>query len=565
MARFDFPHVILLSVSAIGLLLAPWVPSAAEHRFPREPPNPQTSPDSITYGVVWDPPEHPGPTLRQLNRISEMGATAIRLTSLPSTDAVFARADSLELRLFVDLPVSYVAAGHLADSLSAARPVLNQLLRVANRFSSLQAIGLGRYIDTTEPETCSVLSKWDRRISKDHPAVQTYYVTPFAASADACADAVDTPLFSPRGQPAPIERWRTWSSESSTVELGALGTWVTPTAASGLRVPHSPERQARYLENALSKFRDSRQPSPTTVFVYRWQDQAPPVLESRRYGLYDDQGRARPAADVVEGFYTGTQQTFAFSSGSPPTNTPVAYILLGWGLITVVGSLYAHTPFVRRTVYRYFAAHGFYRDAVREGRETSLAINLLLFAILGLAAGVIGAVCARVAGEQPATELVVAALPSLLRTAASSVLAEPVLLGTLLGGGFLLLLGSWTTILVLVGRFIGSLSVAQALMVVVWPCWPILIGMVLALVAATAPPLSYGSLGLLLLGGGFVAAATITARVLRDFRRVSNLPVPLVSLLALPSPLVLLLLAGLYLIAHYDLSMTFLWHLASRT
>lgn len=565
MARFDSPLVILLSVSIAGLFLAPWGASTAEHRFPTNPSPPQASPDSVTYGVVWEPPEHPGPTLRQLNRISEVGATAVRLTSLPQTDTVFARADSLNLRLFVDLPVSYVPAASVEDSLSAARPVLDRLLRIANQFSSLQAIGLGRYIDTTEPATCSVLSNWSTRISKDQPQLQTYYVTPFTARVDVCAEAVDTPLFSPRGHPTPIKRWRTWSTESSTVQLGALGTWVSPTAASGLQVPHSPERQARYLENALASLHDSPPSTPSTVFVYRWRDRMPPLLEPRRYGLYDDEGRARPAADVVEGFYTGSQRTFAFSSGSSPTDTPIAYILIGWGLIAVLGSLYARTPFVRRTVYRYFAAHGFYRDAIRKGRETSLSINLLLLGILGIAVGVIGAVCARIVVEQPATDLVVAALPSLLHTVVSSVLAKPVLAGILFGGIFLLLLGSWTTILAVVGRLRGSLSVAQVVMVVVWPCWPILIGMILVLVAATAPPLSYGSLGLLLLGGGVATTVAITARVLRDFRRVSTLPTPLVSLLAVPSPLFLLLLTGLYLIAHYNLSVTFLWHLAFQT
>lgn len=517
------------------------------------------------YGVVWEPPEHVGPTLRQLRKISEAGATAIRLTALPPTDTVFARADSLELRLYADLPVSTVPAADLEDSLSAATPTLERLLSIADRFTSLRAIGLGRNVDTTQPATCSLLSEWSRRISTEHPDLQTYYVTPFVASADVCADAVDTPLYSPRGHSDPIERWRQWQSETSTVQLGALGTWTNPTSARGLRVPHSPERQARYLERALSSLDDSLQSSPSAVFVYRWQDQTPPILESRRYGLYDDRGHARPAADVLEGFYTGTQRTFAFSAGSPPTETPVPYIFVAWGLIALLGTLYAHNPFVRRTVYRYFAAHGFYRDAIRKGRETSLSINLLLFVVLGLAVGVIGASCARIVVEQPTTELVVAALPVLLRTALSSVLSEPVVAGILTGGGFLVLLGGWTALLVLVGRLNGSLSLPQALMVVIWPCWPVILGMILVLVAATAPPFSYGSLALLLGAGAAVTAVAITVRVLRDFRRVSALPTPLVSLLALPSPLFLLLLATLYLVAHYNLSISFLWHLASQT
>jgi hypothetical protein len=465
----------------------------------------------------------------------------------------------------VDLPVSYVSASALRDSLASASPVLDRIRRLARRHRSVQYVGLARYADTTVPAACSALSEWTSRLHKAATPLRTYYVTPFPATADRCRASVDRPLLDGRAFPNPAATWAAESPDTAVVGLGALGTWTRPGTASGLRVPHSPERQARTLERSLSHLLDSLQTTPPALFVYRWQDRTAAPLPNRRYGLHDASGTRRPAANVVEGFYTGDQRVFAFPAGTAPPSAPHGLLLLGWGLIALIAGAYAQSPFVRQTAARYFAAHGFYRDAVQKGREVSLLINGGLLLLAATAIGLMATVLAHLAAAQPVTEHVVAALPGPVGASLAVGITNPILAGTAAGGLTLFLLGGWTITLVLAARSHTSFSMSQGLMLVVWPCWPVLLGVIVALLAVTQPPTSPAVLGLLLLGGGLVTMGLVTTRVLRDYGAVSTVPASLLVPLVLTSPLVLLLLAFFLFLVQYDVPISLLWHLLTRT
>ncbi|WP_263785468.1 hypothetical protein [Salinibacter grassmerensis] len=511
---------------------------------------------------MWTPPSRPDSVLRQLDRIDRSGATAVRLTRLPSAP-IAARADSLGLRLYVDLPVEAVSASWSDGARPRADASLDRLLSLANRHASITHVGLARGVNTTAPRTCDRLRRWADRIRDQSPSLQTYYVTPFIPSADQCAGAVDHPLLDLRGHPRPTDRWHAWRAQTASVGIGALGTWTRPDAPAGLRVPHSAERQARYLETTLSRLLDSTRAAPPVVFVARWQDDHASLLPARRYGLHDAAGTPRPAAKVVRGIYSGTQRTFAFPDGSAPTGT-YGLVLGGWGLVAVLGLLYAGSLFVRETAVRYFTAPGFYRDALQDGREVSSGANGLLLSLVGGSLGVAAARTAQLAAAQPETERVLAALPRIVGTALAPGIEHPVLAGLAVGGGALALLLLWMGALVATARLGTRFTVAQGLMLVTWPCWPVLLASPIALAAGPHAPLSPSLFGLVLLGGGTLALISVTLRVLFDYWQVTDAPAwtsfPLVAL----SPLALvgtsLLVAG-----QYGVSFSLLWRLAVYT
>ncbi|MEF8938869.1 MAG: hypothetical protein V5A22_03420 [Salinivenus sp.] len=513
---------------------------------------------------MWRPPSASGPALRQLRRIAATGATALRLVGPLPADPVFARADTLGLALFVDLPVAYVSAAALRDSLRAARPVLERLRRLAGQHPSLRAVGLARGANTSAPAACAPLRTWTQKIQDWSSSPSTYYVTPFPASADRCGAAVDRVLLDTRARPDPAARLSRWQAADAATGLGALGTWVRPGVGTGLRVPHSPERQARYLETALNNVIGRSSP-PAPVFVYRWRDGDRPALPTRRHGLRAADGTARPAARVLEGVYRGTQRVFAFPDGATPSRTPLVPLLLGWGILGLLGGLYTQSSFVRQTLSRYFTAHGFYRDAVREGRDVGRIETLLLLGAVGAAMGIIGALAARLAAPQVETGLFVEALPSALQSPLGAALAHPAATGLVVGGGSVVLLFGWGLLLVAVARLERPFTAVQGIVLVTWPCWPALLGMMVALVAATDPPASPGVLGLVLFVGGLGTTAAVSARVLRDFWAVSRVDLPWVFVLALPSPLVLLGVAATICILEYEVPLRLLWHLLTRT
>jgi hypothetical protein len=281
--------------------------------------------------------------------------------------------------------------------------------------------------------------------------------------------------------------------------------------------------------------------------------------------LHDAAGTPRPAAEVLGGFYTDRQRVFAFPSGTAPSSTPVGSILLSWLLVALLAGLYARNPFVRQTIPRYFAAHGFYRDAVREGRDVGPIENLVLLGGVGIALGIVGTLTAQIAAPQPETALILEALPTDLRAAIATGFTHPSLTGLVVGTLTVLLLLVWNGLLVLTAQLEGSFSMAQGLMLITWPCWPALLGMLIALVAAIRPPVSTGLLGLILLFGGGGAILAVTIRVLRDYWIISGVSLPWVLLMLLPSPLVLTLLGLGLLDTVYDLPVSLLWHLATRT
>ncbi|MFB6230002.1 MAG: hypothetical protein ABEL04_02505 [Salinibacter sp.] len=503
----------------------------------------------------------PDSALRELARIDALGATAVRLTRLPSRP-VAARADTLGLRLFVDLPVSYVAAPRLSDALAQVAPTLDRLVTLARKHASITHVGLAHTTNTTVPAACETLGRWTERVHDREPSLRTYYVTPFAAAVDRCADAVDHPLVDVRASTRPVARWEAWRARSAPVGIGAVGTWVRPSAAPGLRVPHSPERQARYLERVLSQVLDSTQSPPPVVFIARWKDRASPVLPSRRYGLHAPDGTPRRAAGVARGLYTGTQRVFAFPAGPRPNTDALGLLVLGWGLVALLGGLYARHLFVRRTVARYFTAPGFYRDALREGHDLPSGTNgALLGAVVG-ALGLTGVRAARLAAGQPGTGRVLAAVPSGLRTVLAGGIEHPRMTGIIVGGVVLGLLLIWMTALVAVARRWTQFSPAQGLMLLAWPCWPAFVALPVALAAAPDSLLSPSLLALFLLIGGGFTLVYFTARVLFDYWIVTGLPGSVVVLLAVPSPLILGTGPLFVLAWQYGVPLRLLWHLA---
>ncbi len=557
----------VLSHALFLLLVGLFLPKMLPQRLASAQDVPsKTSSDAPDLGVVWTPSTAPDSALAALNRIAATGATAVRLTHLPADAAAAAiatRADSLGLRLYVDLAVGAGSALRPDEARPQADASLDRLRSLANRHASITHVGLARGASTTGARRCDRLRRWTERIHDASASLHTYYVTPFAPAADRCADAVDQPLVDLRSHPNPLDRWERWQTQTDSVGIGALGTWVDPDAASGLRVPHSADRQARYLETALSRLLDSTRAAPPVVFVARWQDEDASLLPSRRYGLHDTAGTPRPAATVVRGLYSGTQRTFAFPDGSAPPGT-YGLVLVGWGLVAVLGLLYARGLFVRETAVRYFTTPGFYRDALRDGREVSFGANSLLLGLVGGSLGVTAARMAQLAAAQPETERVLAALPQVVGTALGPGLEHPTLAGVAVGGGTLVLLLLWTGAGVTMARLGTRFSMAQGLMLVTWPCWPVLLAPPIALATGPGAPLSPSLFALVLLGGGTLVLLSVTLRVLFDYWRVTDAPawtlLPFVAL----SPLVLVG-ASLLVAARYGVSLSVLWRLAVYT
>ena len=352
------------SISAM-LLLALWLSAGTGPEARAQlPPVP---------GVVWSPPDDPAQASDDLRRLHEAGFRAVR-TPLLRDEALLTLADTLGLQLFQDLPLAYVPGAVLDDTLAYGLRVLERALNQARNHSSARHFGLTQQSDTSDPRACAFIERLAERLRRT-PNSRSYYLTLFI-EADRCAGAVDLVLLDARDAAAParlVARWHRAHPEVP-VGIGALGTWVDPSARPGLHVPHSPEAQARYLERHLrTLFADTTQ--VPYVFVERWRDveealpspalsRTAPTLRS--YGLHDQTRTPRPAFDVVTGFIADRQTTFAFPTGTAPSPSAPWATLVGWFVLVLVGGSYAASSRFRYMVPRYFRAHVFYRDSIRD-------------------------------------------------------------------------------------------------------------------------------------------------------------------------------------------------------
>lgn len=514
------------------------------------------------HGVVWTPPSSSPAAQGALRRIQGMGATAVRLTRPVDDPEVLTLADTLGLSLYVDLPVAYLSAGALADTVAFARRQVDRVLAHAQQHSSLRAIGLARAADTTTPHACSYFEALAQYV-RSRSRLQTYYVTPFQPSTDACGVHVDEVLLDVVDASDPLDRWNQGEQTHAAVGVGAVGRGVRPGAGEGLHVPHSPERQARYLERFLPSLLERA--GGSVLFVYRWRDRTEGGT-MRHYGLHSEDGRRRPAARVVEGIFTGRQTTFAFPQGTAPATGAPWLVVIGWGLVAGLGGLYAQYGRVRRTLGRYFLSHEFYRDSVRRGRDLMPEVSVVLLVSAMCALGIGAMVVVRALATEPSMRHVLVVLPDALRLVATRWITAPVTYGVEVGVGGGLLLSAWGLGLGAAARPWGGISSSQVLMLMAWPQWPALFGMGAALVLAVQGVDAHGGrIAATLAGTGFLLSAWITIRVLWDYVAVSDVPWPAAWGLFLVSPPVVLLIGTGGMVLHYDIPLGFFYRLMALT
>lgn len=522
-----------------------------------------------TYrGVVWDPPTDPVQAEATMRQMHAMGVNAIRMPLLRD-ERLLTLADTLGLHLFQELPLDYLSAEALRDTLGYATRLLELVLNDARAHPSVRHIGLARHSDTSDSTACAFFEQLTRRVREQGPeGSQTFYLTSFT-DADRCADAVDLVLLDVRDAEAPLAALAGWQGP---VGIGALGTWVSR-KGEGVRRAHTAEAQARYLETHLGALLEAPGSLATAVFVYRWRDKqtARPDLRAditspyhHRYGLFDASGTARPAAAVVEGIYTGAQAVFALPTGAPPAPSAVWSVLMGWGVVILLGVSYAVSPRLRFMAPRFFIAPGFYRESIREGRDIILWTSVTMLVVMALSVGVWGTLLLEVLRHTEAFHVLYREVPLGLQTTGATLLAQPWLLVLLLGCIYALGVAVWATLLAVAARNRHPLVPGQVLMLVLWPTWPMLLLMVGAMVVRLLPPddAVYGALGLL--GAGILTALYAHARALFDYRNVTRASGALSLILAFASPFTLFLIIGGFSLLEVREQVSLVWHLFTR-
>ncbi len=523
---------------------------------------------SLRLGTTWAAPDDMQEARQDLIAIREAGFVAVRSRPLPAAD-LYSVADSLDLSLYIDLPVRAMPAGDLADTLSFARTQLTDILFLAQRYPSIRAVGLADIVDTSVPVACSYfrdLLAPPRTEGTLRPAF--YYTTRFVEG-DRCGETVDFVLFDLLD--ADISRIESVTEWAATSEMrtgvGAVGTWTDLDLQNrGLRNVRSPESQARYLEKVLRSLTASG--DLEVVFVHRWRDpistdDAFADLIQRRYGLHNSSGGPRPALEVASGFASGRQVVFAFDVGLERPSPWIWMIILGWVILAGLGLTYATSPRMRHMVPRYYMSHGFFREAVVSGRESLVGETIAILFAVSLGCGMLLTVLLSEISFLPVFTVGRSWMTPEVRDFIGAILDQRWTLMVMLASAYALVAVVWTSVLSFLSRKRQTLLPAQVMMLVVWPQWTLLVLLLVAPAIAVSPPAARLEVSALALVGVFVLLCLSLWRTVYDYWQCSRVAVGLLLLGVALHPVLLLTAYGLFLITRHEDAADYLRHLAT--
>ena len=143
--------------------------------------------------------------------------------------------------------------------------------------------------------------------------------------------------------------------------------------------------QGRFFESRFNILKDDK--NLTVVFVDRWRDVSPD--KPYGYGLMSNLNKSRPAREVVSGVFSGRQTVFAFPSVPEKQQSFPWETAIGWLMLLGFSVYYTNAPRFRRLFPRYFSAHAFYCDGLRNGRDVLPGATLILAFSEALSLGVV--------------------------------------------------------------------------------------------------------------------------------------------------------------------------------
>ncbi len=521
-------------------------------------------------GLIWQEPQDVRRAESDLLEMSRMGVEAVR-TNIVRNEQLLYHADSLGILFFQDLPVRYLPAQSLVDTVGYAARLIELIAARARLHPSARYFGLATMSDTSDPAACPYFEQLTARVKERVPSGKTYYITPYVEG-EQCAGNVDFVLLNTLGTAPPLQmlrRWHTAETRSTPVGLASLGIAFLPEARRSGESPVPLEAQARYVENILDSLLQ-RQPAAVTaaVFVHRWRDLPDSLGQEARVpppGLNSAQGKRRPLYDVVSGMYSGRQMVFAFNSVQTSGSGWSWRILLGWAAVAALAIAYASSPRLRSTVPRYFGAHAFYRDAIREGRDILLGSSALILLVVSLAAGLAAAALFEQIQAGPVFTLIVQwSLPGVARLLIA--MRDNLWIAVLVVGLFYGLSAFiWSIVLALASRRRYSLTFTQAFMLVVWPRWPLLFLLPAALVVPVLAPGSAFDAAAVLVFVWLILTVYGVLRSVYDCYQVSRVPLHVLLIAWLLNPYFLALIAMLVIAVVAEPYIWFLYHLVQYT
>ncbi|MFC2085720.1 hypothetical protein ACFLRO_00755 [Bacteroidota bacterium] len=523
--------------------------------------------DAPVRGMIWTPPDTFSEMRNELEMMSSAGIQAVRI-DLVLDENVYVLSDMFGIALYQEIDLGFSPAVIESGRIEEFAADIDSALDMGSRFGGGRYLGLGYWNDTSDERMCAALSTLADAARANHSQVSIYYITPFVDD-DRCSDVVDFVLLDSKNLRNPVdmvERWR--NNHDTPVGIAALGVPVFNRAGRGYLSSDTPEAQARYLETMLTELMGDQR--LVAVFVDRWIERVPQRLNAvgidGDFGILEPDSSPRPAMKVVEGFYTGRQRVFAFSTGNPVSSDYSWLNLVAFVAAALFGFGYYSSLGLRSLLRRYFLSHSFYLEKVGDGRDATIGTSLFLLACLSFAASIVGMALVAQLRSTSLWFVLMAWAPKAVSWGFRAGVRYQSLLIPTFSGLFALVTLLWALGLSSLTRGKKRLGFAQTLQLAIMPRWPVAIIGLLVLVVINwqiEAPLIIMAVGTAV----WLSVVTVfTGRMFSDYLRLLGIT----ALLTIPVLLLALAVVaatGWLVIVTNDIvpELTFLWNLATKS
>lgn len=348
-----------------------------------------------TPGVFWHPPKDTEEALKTLHQMKSVGIVAIR-TPLIKDTSLFVLADSLKLSFFQELDTQYLPAEKTVNKIDEASRELKTAIRFGKPYRSAKHFGLMRYVNDNNEAARNYIQAL-MQVARSEGGNQTKaYFTTRLGQASSVSDMVDFVLLDVSHLKSPMEKIAVFRAHHSGRFAVVLGSLVHKNASKGYLNRFSEEAQARNLENQLREL--TADATISGIFIKQWQDSTPehfiPDLDPAESfletnGLFNIKDQPRLAYEVVKGFFTQTQTTFAISGGTSNLINQFGLPIAFWVFIFLLGIVMLKIPRTADTFALYVVNHDRFREMLKRTNDPLFSLNILLFIVFALSSGAI--------------------------------------------------------------------------------------------------------------------------------------------------------------------------------
>lgn len=308
-----------------------------------------------TIGVRWVEPNNQANALAELDTLNKLGISYLEISHLPNAE-IWEKIDSLDYRVFGQVPISFPIVKTFAEPDSALMETISSYVNHYSAQSAVEAIGLFKFGAVHRSSFDTTLKPFVRQIRGNYSG-KIYYTTT-------------------KSEAVTFDQRVDFKISLSQVSYDFKFSVIDTTAQNIGAYIYKPREELSGYLNPFNKFLDSLSKKPVPVFVN--SDWLFAILDK-----YPDFANTVALYNSDDEFIFPTPKENI--TDTPDHSLIVFLLILIWGLFALN---YHLSPVYRKSWIRYFTSHVFFVEDVMDRHIRSIGPSLIVILQNILLAGI---------------------------------------------------------------------------------------------------------------------------------------------------------------------------------